>query len=186
MAQDCSREDLLQFLDYLGSKGLVAPATAAARRSASARVLSVLSNDEASNVLTADLDHVMSQFENLNRGEFTPDSLRTYKSRLKTALGDFRGYIENPVTFRPSGRSISKKGASDGGKVKRKATSNSAAAAVHIQSTSAPAVDMPNSNQLPIALRQNVVIRIFGLPFDLTKPEAQKIANIILAHAQDQ
>jgi hypothetical protein len=35
---------------------------------------------------------------------------------------------------------------------------------------------------LPIAIRSGVVVEIVGLPFDLTKAEAQKVANIILAH----
>jgi hypothetical protein len=36
---------------------------------------------------------------------------------------------------------------------------------------------------VPIALRPSTIVRVSGIPFDLTKPEAQKIANIILAHA---
>lgn len=44
-------------------------------------------------------------------------------------------------------------------------------------------VDLPNVNQLPIPLRQNLTVRVFGLPYDLTAAEAKKIANIILAHA---
>jgi hypothetical protein len=36
---------------------------------------------------------------------------------------------------------------------------------------------------LPIPLRAGLIIQVVGLPFDLTRPEAQKVANIILAHA---
>jgi hypothetical protein len=38
---------------------------------------------------------------------------------------------------------------------------------------------------LPIQLRADLAVYISGLPLDLTKPEAQKIANIVLAHAMD-
>jgi transcriptional regulator with XRE-family HTH domain len=36
---------------------------------------------------------------------------------------------------------------------------------------------------LPVAIRTGSVVQIVGLPFDLTRSEAQKLANIILAHA---
>lgn len=45
--------------------------------------------------------------------------------------------------------------------------------------------DEPTSagNVIPIQIRQNLTVRIGPVPFDLTKSEAAKIANIILAHA---
>ena len=49
-----------------------------------------------------------------------------------------------------------------------------------LSSTSPP---LPNVNVLPISLRAGLTVQIAGLPFDLTKAEAQKIANIVLAHA---
>jgi transcriptional regulator with XRE-family HTH domain len=36
---------------------------------------------------------------------------------------------------------------------------------------------------LPIPLRPGAVVKITGLPYNLTKSEAQKIANIVIAHA---
>ena len=36
---------------------------------------------------------------------------------------------------------------------------------------------------IPITVRPNVVIQVSGLPLDLTNREAQRIANIIIAHA---
>jgi hypothetical protein len=185
MSQNTSRDELLQFLEYLGAKGLVAPPTATARRIAASRVLSVLSDEEAENVFAVDLDHLMSRFENLNRGKFTPDSLRTYRSRLKTALDDFRGYNSDPVSFRPSGRTSGKNKQIETSKPRRK-DSYVEIATPSASSSSTPAINMPNTNQLPIALRQDVVVRVFGLPFDLSKAEAQKIANIILAHAPSE
>lgn len=34
---------------------------------------------------------------------------------------------------------------------------------------------------IPIALRKDLTVRIQGLPRDMTKDEAQKVANVILA-----
>jgi hypothetical protein len=184
MAQNRSRDDLIRFLEYLGEKGLTARATASARRTAAAKVLSVLSGDEAQDVIGVDIDQVMSRFENLNPHQYTPESLQTYRSRLKTALEDFRSYSDNPVSFRPSGQSRGKPKTNAGGpKAAKKAGATSLAPAPSSSAQSAPIVDLPNVNQLPIPLRQNLTVRIFGLPFDLSKQEAQKIANIVLAHA---
>jgi transcriptional regulator with XRE-family HTH domain len=36
---------------------------------------------------------------------------------------------------------------------------------------------------LPIAIRDNLVVEISGLPLDLSKAEATKLANVLLAHA---
>lgn len=182
MAQNRTREDLIRFLDYLGEKGLVARATASARRTAAAKVLAVLSDEEAKDVLSLDLDLLMSRFDNLNPHQYTPDSLQTYRSRLKTALEDFRSYSDNPVSFRPNSKSRARKGAQDSVKPSRKQAS-SPPTEPQKSSVGSPVIDLPSVNQLPIPLRQDLIVRVFGLPFDLTKPEAQKIANIILAHA---
>ena len=187
MSQNRSRDDFIRFLDYLGEKGLVARATASARRTAAAKVLSVLSDEEAEDVIGVDIDHVMARFDNLNPHQYTPDSLQTYRSRLKTALEDFRAYSENPVSFRPSGqfRNKQKSGGSVAKLVKSK-PSNVKATAPQASPATSPTVDLPNVNQLPIQLRQNLTVRIFGLPFDLTASEARKIANIVLAHGAQE
>jgi hypothetical protein len=36
---------------------------------------------------------------------------------------------------------------------------------------------------LPISIRADLVVKIAGLPHDLTASEAQRIANIVIAHA---
>ena len=183
MSQNRSRDDLVRFLDYLGDKGLVARATASARRTAAAKVLAVLSDEEALDVLNLDLDLLMARFDNLNPRQYTPDSLQTYRSRLKTALEDFRTYSENPVSFRPSGQTRARKASQDSAKAPRKRNPADQSSIQQSPTSTSQMVDLPNVNQMPIPLRQNLTVRIFGLPFDLTKQEAQKIANIVLAHA---
>jgi len=179
MPQNSSRDDFLRFLDYLAEKGLIAKATAAARRTAASKVLEVLSDEEAGDVTALDIDLLMSRFDNLNPRQYTPESLQSYRSRLNKGLEDFRAYLENPISFRPSSPSRSRKDAGGGQKKVQKVAS----VVKQPAPTAAPVVDMPNANLLPIPLRQNLTVRIFGLPFDLTKAEASKIANIILAHA---
>jgi hypothetical protein len=184
MSQNRSRDDFIRFLEYLGEKGLVPQATASARRTAAYKVLSVLSDDEAQDIIDLDVDHVMSRFDNLNPHQYTPESLQSYRSRLKTALSDFRAYAENPVSFKPNGKVKQRQKSTAVATLDAKKRSTAMAQpALAVGFSNAPVVDLPNVSQLPIQLRQNLIVRVFGLPFDLTKQEAQKIANIVLAHA---
>ena len=186
MANNRSRDDFIRFLEYLGEKGLVPRATASARRTAATRVLGVLSESETEDVLSLDIDHLMARFDNLNPHQYTPDSLQTYRSRLKTALEDFRAYSDNPVSFRPSGQARNKKAGVDSVKgLKQRASAEGPRTVTVASSPSSPsaAIDLPNVNQLPVQLRPGLTVRIFGLPYDLSRPEAQKLANIILAHS---
>ena len=181
MSQNRSRDDFLRFLDYLGEKGLIPSATAASRKATANKVTSILSDEEALDVTALDLDALMTRFHNLNAQQYTPESLQTYRSRMKTALDDFRAYSENPLGFKPSGQSRSKP-RQNSDKPKPLLASTSTKPAVGY-SNSAPSPTLPNVSVLPIPLRSDLTVQIAGLPFDLTKSEAQKLANIILAHA---
>ncbi|MGQ0659800.1 hypothetical protein [Sphingosinicella sp.] len=183
MEQSRSREALLSFLDYLGEKGLMAPATAAARKVAANKVLGILDEKEADDVLSLDLQDVMTRFSHLQGKGFTPGSLATYQSRLKSALDDFSSYVQNPLAFRP--KTQVRKKAENGQKPLKKPQPHAARVATAEPETAVRAT--PTSfvapNILPIQLRENLTIQIQGLPFDLSKSEAQKLANVILALA---
>ena len=94
-----SRTALLEFIDYLANKGLMNKTTASARKAAANRVLGILDDAEANDVSKIDLDEVMTRFHNLEGAKFTPDSLNTYKSRLKSAIEDFVRYQRDPLEF---------------------------------------------------------------------------------------
>lgn len=175
-----SREQLLAFLDYVGSKGLMSPVTARSRKASANRVLSILSEDEAEDVTSLDLDALMIRFSNLEGQNYTPESLMTYKSRVKAAIDDFRAYLSNPLTFKsriqPREKRQSRVDPKKGGPVRPRET-----AAVPIARVVEPPI--AGSNVLNIPLRADLTIRIHGLPFDITEGEAKKIANVILAMA---
>ena len=183
MSTNRSREDFLRFLTYVGDKGLIPLATASSRRATAGKVTAILSDDEALDVTTLNLDDIMRRFDHLNPHQYTPGSLQAYKSRMKTALDDFRSYCENPLNFRPSGQQRTKIRQNVGEVPKRPAKSLAKPTDVPIASN--PAVSLPNVTVLPIALRPGLTVQIAGLPFDLTTIEARKIANIILAHGSE-
>ncbi|HAQ34492.1 MAG: hypothetical protein CMF74_14685 [Maricaulis sp.] len=179
MANSTTREDFYKFLSWIEEKGLIPARTAGNRRGAANKVLDILDENEAADVLEIDVDHVMTRFENLNRGKYSPSSLATYRTNLITALTDFKSYVKNPIDFKPAaGRRLKIKRTQNGTDESKKTPEQP-----HPQPTHRPSNDVgPTSNVIPIQIRPNTVVRVQGLPFDLSKAEAQKVANIVLAH----
>src|SRR5262245_8345659 len=102
MNNDKSRAAFYRFLDYLREKGLMNGETARVRKASASAVLSILSEDEAKDVTGLNLADLMVRFNNLKGQKYTPGSLNTYQSRLKSALDDFEAYLANPLAFRPN------------------------------------------------------------------------------------
>lgn len=176
-----SREAIIDFQDYQGAKGLLAKGTASARKAALGKVLGILPAEEAEDVTKIDLDDVMLRFSNLQGRDYTPGSMNTYKSRVKAALEDFEAYLSNPLGFRPS---VNRRD-----RVVAKAEKPMAKKPSHVEThdpvikVATPAFD--NTSILPIPLRADLIVRIQGLPFDMTAAEARKIANVVLAMATE-
>jgi hypothetical protein len=178
-----SREAAIQFLEYLEKKGLMAPATAQARKAALNMVLGILEPQEAQDVTSINLDDVMARFQNLQGKSYTPDSLRAYKSRVKSALNDFASYLENPLAFKPSVQTRERK-PNPSKPLSDPARSKTDHAAPNASQPTGSAVSEPMATSIiPIQIRADLTIRIQGLPFDLTEAEARKIANVIQAMA---
>jgi hypothetical protein len=177
MTNERSKQKLMEFLDYMAETGLMAEATVAARKAAASKVLGILSAEEASDVTKLDLDQVMARFHNLEGRSYTPGSLTTYLSRLKSAVDDFKMYIGNPLGFKPSVQTRERR-RSEGKKEGSTPTSSEQ------HPTERHAVKAPlSSSILPIPIRADITIFIQGLPYDLTDAEASKIANVIRAMA---
>jgi hypothetical protein len=160
--------------------------TAQARKAAVSKVLGILSEDEAQDVTRLEIDDVMTRFTNLQGKSYTPDSLVTYKSRLKSALEDFSSYINNPLGFRSVVQARERKSSAGVNTPAPKAAKDrhqdqavkSASASPAAMSTGPIA-----SSILPIPIRADLTVMIQGLPFDLTAAEAKKIAGVIQAMA---
>lgn len=180
---DKSREAALEFLEYVAKKGLMAPATARARKAAVGRVLSVLDENEARDVTNIDLDQVMKQFGHLHGKDFTPQSLMTYKSRVRSALDDFAAYVDNPLGFKPNVQAR-ERSSNDSRVPASKSRNDRQSSSPTPVLASAPVSDGPMASSiLPIPIRADLTVRVQGLPFDLTEAEAKKIASVIQAMA---
>ena len=176
MVEGRSRADLLKFLEYMGRKGLIPANTASARKAAANQVLAMLGDDEAQDVTDLDVDETIRRFGNRFRSDYTAESLQSYASRLRSSLDDFKRHCDDPLNFKPGRSKIGGRGPR--AKAEATASESGTLSSDFSQLRSVPAVQV-----LPIALRQDLVVQIAGLPHDLTKSEAQRIANIILAHA---
>lgn len=172
MTSKRSRQDFLAFLDWMAEKGLMARNTAIARKAAANKVLGILSNDEAQDVTILDLDSVMHRFANLEGRSYTPGSLTTYFSRVRSALDDFRLYLDKPLSFRPGVQQRERRKP----EVRQETPLMVAGETTGITPTAA-------ANSLTIPIRPNTVIVVHGLPYDLSESEATKIANVIRAMA---
>jgi hypothetical protein len=170
MTEKRSRQDFLDFLDWMSEKGLMAKSTVATRKAAASKVLGILDDDQAADVTTLDLDDVMRRFTNLEGKGYTPGSLTTYLSRLRSALDDFKLYLDNPMSFRPGVQSRERR--------KPDARKDAAPSTSNEKNGSGPT---PPPNALSIPIRPDTTIAIHGLPYDLSEAEAAKIANVIRA-----
>ena len=181
-----SSEDVLRFLDYLITKGLVNKETASARKIACGKVFEVLDADERADIQGLDLMLVMHRFNNLHGSRYTPKSLGVYRSRVSKSLEEFARYKENPATFRPGAIHMRPKvnGTTNGKKMIREDSS-----AVDVlpssEDVSRGVSETPNTKtqtiDVPVALRPDIVVIIRGLPVDLKSSEAKKISNVIVA-----
>lgn len=171
-----SRDKLLEFMDYLSEKGLVATATISARKASANKVLGILKGPEADDVTKLDLNEVMRRFQNLEGKGYTPASLKSYLSRTKSAIDDFKNYLENPLAFRPGVQARERRKPEAKSAVERSSTEPSP------HPDKQPVKAPLSSSLLPIQIRSDTTVFVQGLPYDLTDAEASKIANVIKAH----
>lgn len=178
---DKSLNALIGFLDWTAEKGLMAKNTVGGRKAAVTAVLGILDPEEKGDVTTVDLDSAMTRFINLQGKKYNTSSLNVYKSRTNAAINDFRNWVNDPLAFRlqanksekPQNKPVKSNKPSVGKEYQEDHQSGSVVAPSH----------QASANVFPIPIRENVVVRIHGLPFDLSTAEAEKIANVVKAMA---
>ncbi|MFC6760910.1 hypothetical protein ACFQFQ_17775 [Sulfitobacter porphyrae] len=119
-----SVENLERFLRYLEEKGLMPKQTVVARRAACNKMLGILEEDERYDVRELDLESVFTRFSNLEGRSYTPDSLKTYKSRVLKAIKDFVTYTDDPAGFKINGARARRTQTTENAKGKQDATAD--------------------------------------------------------------
>jgi hypothetical protein len=179
---DKSMDGLISFLDWTADKGMMAKNTVNGRKAAVGGVLGVLDPEEKGDITVIDLDSVMSRFINLQGKKYNPSSLNVYKSRTNAAIKDFKLYLDNPLAFKPMANKAEKGPSSKTPRPQKASGARASTEATHNPGIAATA-HQASANVFPIQIRESVVVRIHGLPFDLTQAEAERIANVVKAMA---
>lgn len=184
MSSGYDAKDLRGFLEYALDKGLGKAETLKSRIVSVGRIIDTVGEEEFHDLREVDTDHIMERFQNLEGTKFSPGSLGSYKSRLKSSISDFIRYKEDPASYRPTRTRIRKmkpkslisesqeSGADDRSKENSASLHRETTVQANVQST-----------DLPLPIRANCIVRISGLPHDLKQTEAQRIANVVLAMA---
>lgn len=180
MANAYSMDDLLEFLDHAGARGLMPAATAQALAVASRNVLSVLSDQERTDLGQQDIDSVVKRFNNKRAKDFTPSSLKEYGRRVHRAIDLFLKWREDPANFT----------------VKTRLTTGTRKKERNQETTDGPSVDQEYSEsvnltrtgtyQSSIPIRPGLVITLVNVPKDLSKAEAERLASFVRMLAVDE
>jgi hypothetical protein len=98
---EATGKSLVDHWPWAASKGLLNASTAKNLGSACVQVLSVLENWEKIDVKAVDPEEIFTRFLNLKGKDFTPRSLKDYRSRFRQAFKSYLSYVEDPVAWKP-------------------------------------------------------------------------------------
>jgi hypothetical protein len=178
MANAYSSDDLLDFLDHAGDRGLMPAATAQALAVATRNVLGVLSDQERKDLSTQDIDGVIKRFTNKRAKDFNPSSLKEYGRRVHRAVELFLQWREDPANFAVKTRSTPTTRKKDKSKSQAAGSSDS-------NDFSDDAPSRPGSYNSSVPVRPGVVVTFANVPHDLTKVEAERLASFVRMLAID-
>lgn len=184
-----SYDALMKFMDWVIDKGLGNKQTTSSRKTAAQKVLGALDPSEREDLRELDREAAFARFQNLNHSKYTPDSLKVYRSRFSLALDDFLSHANDPSAFKPSAganRGTNGKAKNSGRQPRSKSKPTQALTSTSASTSEGAAASsqIPDSQlTLPIPLRSNLMVKIFGLPADLTQDEARKICAVVSAYA---
>lgn len=179
-----SATKLVEFFDYVIIKGLMNKETANSRKIASAKILEVLDEQERSDLRQLDIEDAFQRFVHLKGKGYSPQSLSVYRSRFSAAISDFIAWVGDPLNYRSATATrATKKTIRTDGKERQAGVSRKSPERPSIPVQPPVDLGLTDHLSLPIPLRKGVVVKISGLPSDLTPDEAKKIAAIVGAYA---
>jgi hypothetical protein len=171
MTNAYSADDLLEFLDHAGGKGLMPAATAQALAVATRNVLGILSDTEKTDLRQLDLDAIVRRFTNKRAKDFNPSSLKEYGRRIRRAVDLFLSWRDDPANFTvttrtPTDRSRDKE-FGQSGSMTREASMEQAIN------------EAAGTYRSAIPIRPGLVVTLVNIPNDLTGAEAERIAGFV-------
>jgi len=173
--------ELVECLENWERRGDLKKATAHNLRIACVRIAEVLEPADKQNLAGIDVDDAIKRFHNLNPS-IASSSLKTYRGRVRSAIGMFLDYKKDPVNWTPSikGRSSRKKMSPV---IPSGPSTTTANKGRNPDSHSSPV--QAHCLTIPFPLRDDVTVEIVGIPRDLTTKEAERIAAFLRPLAID-
>lgn len=169
-------EDLLDFLNHAGDKGLMPAASAQALSVAARNVFGVLEVDEQKNLENLDLDAIVRRFNNKRAKDFSPNSLKEYGRRVRKAVELYLQWKNDPADFSVKTRAPRKS--------RKENQGDSYEPDVSVLSTSILAT-RPGAYQSSFPVGPGRVVTLSNVPEDLTSAEAEKLAQFVRMLAVD-
>ena len=172
-----STSDLLGFLDFASSKGLIKQSIIRDLKTACNAVFGILGEDEAEDVFSIDWEETFQRYENLNALNVSPNTLRTYRQRVNQAVSEFERFQPNPGQWKPT---IGRRGGNTSKRSTKNAANDQKGGDMEVHSASdAPQTGSADNIIYRFPLRRNTIVQISGLPYDVTRPEMTRMANFL-------
>lgn len=192
MQQNYSFANLIEFLEYAGTHGLLKASTAQSYRVGCGKIESTLTPDELADVRKIDADVVFARFANANKVKVSPATLREYRRRLATSIDEFLKWRNDPAGYRPRGARKEPPKDEDSKKQPKGTTkkkdgprrSPGAESRPSEQSVAFAAQATAPMLTMPYPLRSDLLAHV-QVPRDLTSDEANRLAAFIKTLATD-
>jgi hypothetical protein len=175
--------DLVDFLDYAADKGLMEANTAASQKTAVQKVIGMDGDLAEIDVAALDLEQQLRRFGTKFKSEFTPGSLNTYGSRVRSAVANFLAWNQDPAGWKPS-RRAPRAGSTNG---KSKGQQDGRKPATDDEEMKGPPLPGEPKGRLidyPFPLRDGLRIRL-ALPEDIKRAEVRRICGFMNSLAVD-
>ncbi|VEI69420.1 Uncharacterised protein [Serratia fonticola] len=167
---------LQEFLEMLTTLDVVNENTARNLKNSTARLLTVLNDEEKDDVTKVDVDALAKRYMETSESKPSDSSIAAYRSRTETAIKKFIAYQEaGKILYRPLSKN-------DEVEVNREDTivlgdqePETLKVASNISTFSLPVIIRPE---------QGISVTISGIPTDLTNNEAELIASILKVYVR--
>ncbi|MEJ0233165.1 hypothetical protein Q0L23_28720 [Klebsiella michiganensis] len=169
-----SYEKFEEFLQRLPQLNIVTEATARNLKESALRLLATYSPDSDEDIRDMDVDEAISRYCESSGVDVSNSTLHSYKSRLASAIEKF-------IEFQNAHNAKADDVDNEKSKPKRRRRMPKQPAPL-----SATITDPIKTFDLPIPLRDGMIITVGKLPMDLTIDEAERIATIIKSFAVRQ
>jgi len=186
MGEGHTVEELLDFLTHAGARGLMPAATAQALAVATRKVFAVLEGAEGTGLPLDDLEGVIRRFHSARHRDLTPSSLTEYERRVRRASALFLQWKQDPARFTVPTRATSPSTMRRNTSARRGVSSRQAPANASTEhpvpvDTLSPPVTPASSTvyDTTLPVRSGHMVQLSNLPVDLTRAEAERLAQFV-------